>query len=119
MIDFFSYHIGLLSQFSKYDTLSSDTQGTPYDYMSVMHYQANAFTSNGSPTIVPLQSNVKIGQRYILSPTDIAAVRKFYSCSNVGTILPTSAVAARKYFDSMKSTFENIIEVYLFEYDEN
>ena len=86
------------SQFSKYDTYSSDTQGTPYDYTSVMHYQAAAFSANGSATIVPLQPNVKIGQRYKLSPTDIAAIRKFYNCSGVGTTLPAPATTTSKHF---------------------
>ena len=65
----------------------------PYDYNSVMHYQKTAFSVNGSATIEPLQPNVKIGQRYILSPVDIATVQKFYSCSDVGTILPTTTAS--------------------------
>ena len=106
MIDF-RFHIDMLGQFSKYDTLGTDTQDTPYDYSSVMHYQQNSFTANGSATIVPLQANVKIGQRYYLSPVDIAAIRKFYTCSGVGTTLPTPTVTTSEYFlptDSMFST---------------
>ena len=59
----------------------------------------NDFTANSSPTIIPLQLNVKIGQRYFLSSIDIAAVRMFYSCSGVGTTLPppTIPTTTRKY----------------------
>ena len=112
---YFSYHIDMLSQFSKYDTISSDTQGSPYDYTSVMHYQRGAFSANGSPTIEPLQQNVKIGQRYFLSPNDIATIQKFYGCSGVGPTLPATvtAAAACKLFYSMQSFFiKDYINVY-------
>ena len=94
------YGIDKLHNFDKYDTSTSDTQNTPYDYHSVMHYGKYDFTSNTSPTLVPLEANVKIGQRYFLSPIDIEGVRKFYSCSGIGTTLPTptTTTTTRKYF---------------------
>lgn len=100
----------MLSQFSKYDTISSDTQGSPYDYSSVMHYQRGAFSVNGSPTIEPLQPNIKIGQRYFLSSSDIATIRKFYGCSGVGPTLPptVTVTAARKLFYSMQSLSQRL-----------
>lgn len=49
-----------------------DDVGT-YDYGSIMHYPALAFSANGQPTIVPKQG-VVIGQRNGLSDLDIAAV---------------------------------------------
>lgn len=49
-----------------------------YDYQSIMHYTAYAFSKNGQKTIVPLQSNVEIGQRQHLSHKDIAAVNAMY-----------------------------------------
>ena len=48
-----------------------------YDFGSIMHYPATAFTRNGQPTIVPLQP-VNIGQRTGLSDGDVAAVRALY-----------------------------------------
>lgn len=48
-----------------------------YDFGSIMHYGATAFTSNGQPTITPLGGQA-IGQRNGLSPGDIAAVRAMY-----------------------------------------
>jgi hypothetical protein len=49
-----------------------------YDYGSVMHYAATAFSRNGMPTIVPVQAGAVIGQRNGLSAGDIAAIRVMY-----------------------------------------
>ena len=49
----------------------------PYDYDSIMHYPAKAFSSNGLDTIVSLGGQ-QIGQRNGLSPADIAAVLQLY-----------------------------------------
>ncbi|WP_273654675.1 Dot/Icm T4SS effector Zinc-dependent metalloprotease LegP [Cellulomonas fimi] len=49
-----------------------------YDYGSIMHYPATAFSTNGQPTIVPVQAGVAIGQRLRLSDGDIAAARTLY-----------------------------------------
>lgn len=49
-----------------------------YDYDSVMHYSAYAFSKNGERTIVPLNEQAKIGQRSYLSEKDIAAVDYMY-----------------------------------------
>ena len=50
-----------------------------YDYGSIMHYGATAFSRNGNPTIVPLNPrNATIGQRNGLSSGDISAVNKIY-----------------------------------------
>lgn len=49
----------------------------PYDYDSVMHYPAKAFSSNGLDTIVTLGGQ-PIGQRNGLSDADVAAVLELY-----------------------------------------
>jgi hypothetical protein len=47
-----------------------------YDYRSIMHYPANAFSSNGQPTIVRNDGQPLVTQNNGLSPTDISgAVR--------------------------------------------
>ncbi|KAJ1078384.1 hypothetical protein K5549_018737, partial [Capra hircus] len=57
----------------------------PYDYSSVMHYGRLAFSRRGLPTITPLWArSVHIGQRWNLSNSDIARVRRFYDCSPSG-----------------------------------
>jgi len=48
-----------------------------YDYGSIMHYGAFAFSENNQPTITPLQP-VNIGQRNGLSVLDIASVIQNY-----------------------------------------
>jgi hypothetical protein len=52
-----------------------------YDYDSIMHYPADAFSKNGKKTIVPLLDNVEIGQRDHLSEKDILAVNAMYPAS--------------------------------------
>jgi hypothetical protein len=37
--------------FEKYDSSIVNTQNTPYDYASQMHYEPEAFSSNGEPSI--------------------------------------------------------------------
>lgn len=49
-----------------------------YDYQSIMHYPAYAFSKNGEKTIVPLIEGTEIGQRTQLSAKDIAAIRAMY-----------------------------------------
>jgi hypothetical protein len=49
-----------------------------YDYGSIMHYPATAFSKNGKPTIVPLKAGASIGQRTGLSAGDIAALKFMY-----------------------------------------
>jgi len=44
----------------------------PYDYGSIMHYPRNAFSTDGSDTITPVDPAATIGQRTALSAGDIA-----------------------------------------------
>lgn len=48
-----------------------------YDYASIMHYSARAFSKDDRPTLVA-PPGVEIGQRRALSPGDVAAVRDLY-----------------------------------------
>jgi hypothetical protein len=68
--------------FNKYVWGSSvQNQGSTYDYASIMHYDTTAFTMNGKPTMVPRQAGAIIGKATVLSATDIAEVRHYYSCA--------------------------------------
>ena len=83
----------MASNFDKYDNTIVDTQNTPYDYASVMHYESNAFSSNGLPTIEPLQAGATIGQRVNMSTIDIQEVRLFYNCSATGVTFPSTTTS--------------------------
>lgn len=72
---------GVESNFHKLSKHHVTTFQVPYDYNSVMHYNAFSFSKNGEPTIVPLQdSGVVIGQRKQMSELDIQKINKMYKC---------------------------------------
>lgn len=50
----------------------------PYDFDSIMHYPAVAFSINGQPTIIPKASGKQIGQRNGLSKGDRLAIKSIY-----------------------------------------
>ena len=57
------------------------TQGVPCDIGSILHYRFNAFTSNGNPTILPLDTSIdkeQLGQRDGLSDMDLQHVQMLY-----------------------------------------
>ena len=55
--------------------------GVGYDYGSVMHYSAKAFSKNGQPTINAKQTTTEqMGQREGFSKKDIEKVNKMYKC---------------------------------------
>ncbi|XP_036449072.1 meprin A subunit beta-like [Colossoma macropomum] len=75
---------GMEHNFDKVPENESTIQGTPYDYMSLMHYGQDAFTNGKGHTIItkdPWFQDV-IGQNYDLSPTDALELNKLYECSS-------------------------------------
>lgn len=81
MIDF----SGVEVNFNKLSTELVKTQGVTYDYNSVMHYSAYAFSRNGRPTIEPKDRSVRsssLGQRAGLSNKDIQHANALY-CTGI------------------------------------
>ena len=72
---------GRENNFVKTDPRLVTTQGVPYDYRSIMHYSARAFSRNGQPTIVPRDNNVPLsalGQRESLTVHDLLHATELY-----------------------------------------
>lgn len=57
-----------------------------YDYGSIMHYGAYAFSINGLPTIETIPAGIPIGQRNALSAGDVAAVKSIYPATGTGGV---------------------------------
>ncbi|XP_036071902.1 meprin A subunit beta [Oryzias melastigma] len=70
--------------FDKVGSDVSTTHGTPYDYMSVMHYNKDAFNNGNGSTIItkdPKFQNV-IGQRLEMSYYDVQELNRLYNCNS-------------------------------------
>ncbi|MBL8178163.1 MAG: hypothetical protein JNK48_26045 [Bryobacterales bacterium] len=77
------------SALSNFNIATSGQLVTGYDYGSIMHYGAYAFSSNGLPTIVTTNpAGASIGQRNGLSANDIAGVRVMYPATTPVTPPP-------------------------------
>ncbi|XP_005182304.2 seminal metalloprotease 1-like [Musca domestica] len=74
---------GKLHNFNKYDETVVDDFDEGYDYGSVLHYSAYAFSANGEMTIVPLLEEEAagiMGQRRGMSKSDISRLNLMYRC---------------------------------------
>ncbi|XP_061401157.1 seminal metalloprotease 1-like [Musca vetustissima] len=74
---------GTLNNFNKYNTTVVDDFDEEYDYGSVLHYSAYAFSANGEMTIVPLKEDEAagiMGQRRGMSKSDINRLNLMYRC---------------------------------------
>ena len=71
---------GQEKHFEKRNTFTIDYQGIGYDYGSIMHLGAIAYSKNGYETTKTLQGDHDIGQREELSKDDIRKVSALYHC---------------------------------------
>ncbi|XP_074648506.1 hatching enzyme 1.2-like isoform X2 [Tubulanus polymorphus] len=58
---------------------STSTQGMPYNYRSLMHYNAHGFSKNGKPTMTSKPPGEVLGSG-ILQPMDVKRIRMLYQC---------------------------------------
>jgi hypothetical protein len=63
-----------------------------YDYDSILHYSAYAFSRRGNPTIIP-KVNARIGNREGLSRLDRAAIEQMYGTGPVTQVTTPEPVA--------------------------
>ncbi|XP_004074494.1 zinc metalloproteinase nas-4 [Oryzias latipes] len=68
---------------NNFRTYNGETFDLQYDYTSIMHYGRKFFSSNGEPTIVPNRNVEDMGQRKMLTPSDIQRVRHLYGCDSL------------------------------------
>ena len=64
--------------FDKCASAECTVQELPYDFGSVMHYSAMAFSANGQATITKKDGSTDFGQRNGFSDLDIQGINKFY-----------------------------------------
>uniref|UniRef100_A0A0N4ZBE6 Metalloendopeptidase n=1 Tax=Parastrongyloides trichosuri TaxID=131310 RepID=A0A0N4ZBE6_PARTI len=74
---------GMKSQFDIISPALQDTQGEPYDYNSIMHYDSTAFSKNGKNTIETTLDGFTdiIGNSVMFSKLDIIKINKLYKCN--------------------------------------
>ena len=71
-----------LSNFQKI-TSGYDYLGQPYDLLSIMHYEWNAFSKNGQATVVSLDDKVELVNaafKSALTDIDVNELRAYYKC---------------------------------------
>ncbi|CAJ0596083.1 unnamed protein product [Cylicocyclus nassatus] len=73
---------GYSAQFRKHPNIDANIYNLTYDYMSIMHYERDAFSRNGKDTIVTLDPKYQdiIGTVQDASPTDYLKVCQIYAC---------------------------------------
>ncbi|XP_042596209.1 meprin A subunit beta-like [Cyprinus carpio] len=83
-INFENIITGYGSNFNRYSENFTTTQGTPYDYYSVMHYDKNAFSNGNGSTIITKRPEFQdvIGQRLDMSEYDVTELNKLYKCNS-------------------------------------
>lgn len=67
-------------QFYKIPEGQSDTLGYGYDMQSIMHYDKDFYSLDGSDTIRPKDPSKTVGMAKVLSPLDIAKANALYNC---------------------------------------
>jgi len=88
-INYANIQDGKSRNFNKYSSSQIQHLGEPYDYTSVMHYSATAFSKNGQKTIERLDgSSAALGNRVGFSQVDVNKLNKLYSCSGATTTTP-------------------------------
>ncbi|XP_057291267.1 zinc metalloproteinase nas-6-like [Hydractinia symbiolongicarpus] len=83
-------HSGTEHNFRKQNSYDVDSKGTPYDYLSMMHYSWNAFGKDQRMTIQTKDQSMQyeIGQDEGFSHIDIEQINRLYGCTGTYPTLP-------------------------------
>ena len=73
----------------------------PYDFGSIMHYSAGAFSRNNQPVIGTIPPGLVIGQREVLSAGDIDGVSRLYGQTPSMTTISTNPEGLEVEVDGM------------------
>ena len=76
----------------------------PYDFGSIMHYSAGAFSRNNQPVIGTIPPGLVIGQREVLSAGDIDGVSRLYGQTPSMTTISTNPEGLEVEVDGMMIT---------------
>ena len=76
----------------------------PYDFGSIMHYSAFAFSKNYQPTIETIPPGLVVGQLEVLSAGDIAGVSRLYGQTPGMTTISTNPEGLEVEVDGMMIT---------------
>ncbi|XP_013400113.1 zinc metalloproteinase nas-14 [Lingula anatina] len=71
---------GNLKDFEKLPVFILYDLGAPYDVNSILHYEKDAFSKNGKPTITPKDPSVTLGNTR-MSTWDVVKINRLYRCS--------------------------------------
>ena len=75
------------TQFDSYNFTGISTQGLPYDYNSIMHYNNDQSAVDPSrPTIQARDPNIIVGRAIELSDLDKIRANKYYNCTGKETV---------------------------------
>lgn len=81
-------YIGARRSFSN-QIVDSTTQGLPYEYSSIMHYDSKMFSENGEATILPKVPNATMGTSRRPTQLDYLHINLLY-CDGKEILLNTS-----------------------------
>lgn len=96
-------HSGTLFNFKKKSYSEVDSLGSPYDYLSMMHYSWNAFAiDRKQPSIKTADPRYQylIGQDNGFSQTDIDQLNKLYKCDGTYPTLPPFQFPPKGCYDT-------------------
>jgi hypothetical protein len=96
--------------FNKYNESVVTSYGVDYDYGSVMHYSAKAFSKNGEDTILSLTPNTTLGQRKGLSDRDVQKLQLMYEaeCERQGNLVEPTGSESNGFKDQLLALLETL-----------